>query len=222
MPLNSDTIQVSRDLHLMQVSEMLNVPIEQLRDMNPQYLRDVIPARGGIKYPLRLPAEAIGKFIDNEQQIYAYKDSVFFNPADLEKMVTNSRGTGFRPGNNFTRTRYIVKQGETLGGLAQRFNCSINDIKDWNDMYRNRIRVGQKLTIYTPKKKGGKAEKAQVNNDTKETSGVDKVTYHKVNSGDSLWEVAQAYGVKVDDICKWNNMSPESKLMTGTKIKICL
>jgi membrane-bound lytic murein transglycosylase D len=73
LPVANDTIMVNEELHLDQIAQVLNMPIQLLRDMNPQYKTDVIPAAGG-PYSVRLPLELTSRFIDLQDSIFAYKD----------------------------------------------------------------------------------------------------------------------------------------------------
>lgn len=163
LPPATDTIIVNNMLHLQQIAEVLDYPIELLRDLNPQYKIDIIPAKGK-SYVLILPKEMVGPFLDNEKNIYAYKDSVFFN----QKVLANpSRYTAsYRhevpPGS--IRIIYKVKKGDVLGSIAQRYNVSVRQLKDWNNLYRNLIRVGQRLVIYVPERT---AERLGISQDKK-------------------------------------------------------
>jgi membrane-bound lytic murein transglycosylase D len=225
IPLHTDTIMVTRDLHLMQVSEVLNIPIEQLRDLNPQYIRDIIPARGGLSYPLTLPLNSISKFIDMESYIYAYKDSIYFNPKELLKSPDYNRrnGVAYVPA-GAGKVIYIVEEGDNLGFISEKFHVNVNDLREWNDIYGNKIRVGQKLIIYTKGKKGKVT--ASSNTKPKETektqySSNNKVEYYTVKNGDTLWDIAKKYpGISQSDLRKWNDLGTESKLFPGQKIKI--
>ena len=165
MPLKTDTILINKPLHLMQVSELLKIPIAELRDLNPQYLYDIIPAKG-VSYPLSLPVEYTSKFIDLKDSVYSYKDSVYFKNKELSKSpnYTSYKNGSIKPNGNYKPIYYTVKTGETLGAIAIRFNCRINDIMDWNDLYGNRIRAGQKLVIYVPKKSAANYEQQAVSN----------------------------------------------------------
>lgn len=151
LPPATDTIIVNKMLHLQQIAEVLDYPIELLRDLNPQYKIDIIPAKGK-SYVLRLPKEMVGPFLDREKNIYAYKDSVFFN----QKVLANpSRYTAsyqheVPPGS--IRIVYKVKEGDVLGSIAQRYSVSVRQLKDWNNLYRNLIRIGQQLVIYVPER----------------------------------------------------------------------
>ena len=90
-----------------------------------------------------------------EKEIYAYKDSVFFNP---EKVVVNptsvdSRGIEEPPPGNYAKLTYTVKSGDNIGFISTWYNVRASDIRYWNNIRRNTIRAGQKLSIYVPRNK---------------------------------------------------------------------
>lgn len=151
LPPATDTIIVNNMLHLQQIAEVLDYPIELLRDLNPQYKIDIIPAKGK-SYVLRLPKEMVGPFLDREKDIYAYKDSIFFNQKILANpsKYTASYQHEVPPGS--IRIVYKVKEGDVLGSIAERYNVSVRQLKDWNNLNRNLIRVGQRLVIYVPER----------------------------------------------------------------------
>lgn len=230
MPLKTDTIIINRPLHLMQVSEMLKIPVGQLRDINPQYLNDIIPAKGA-SYPLALPVEYTSRFLELKDSIFTYKDSIYFRTKELSKSPNYSafKNGSVKPSGNYKAIYYFVKSGETLGTLAIHFNCRINDLMDWNDLYGSRIRAGQRLIIYLPKNVAANYEQqtnVQQTNDSalKKSSNIDgsaKFIYYTVKQGDSLWEIAKRYpGTTFDDICRWNNLSSNTSLLPGQLLKI--
>lgn len=114
--------------------------------------------------------------------------------------------------NNSTTTKKIithqVKSGETLSHISDKYNVYIKDIKRWNNLSSNTIKVGQKIKIYT----------ASTSN---AGSGRVQAVYYVVQKGDTLWDIAQIYdGVSVNDIIKENNITNSKKLNPGTKLKI--
>lgn len=152
-PKKSDTLMINENLHLEQVAEVLKLPIDQIRDMNPQYIRDIIPAKNSYPMPLMLPLEHVGRFIDLQDSIYAYKSSFYFNPDNLRKepeLYAQKGKKDSKKHGNLTLIRYTVKSGDNLGLISEWYNCRINDILDWNNMRSQKIRSGQKLAIYVP------------------------------------------------------------------------
>jgi membrane-bound lytic murein transglycosylase D len=241
LSLANDTVMITRELHLMQVSEVLGIPIKLLRDMNPQYRTDIIPAKDK-SYPLRLPHDYISRFIDLEDSIFAYKDSVYFNP---EKIITSptiytaSRYSHEPPPDNYARLYYKVKSGDNLGYIAEWYNVRVSDLRYWNNIRRNLIRSGQNIVVYVPKNKAGKyrnmnsmtfAEKQKmigapvtVNSETANATPAESgdYVYYTVRSGDTLWDIAKQYpGISDSDIMRLNNISNPAKIKPGQRLKI--
>ena len=140
----TDTIRTTQRMHLQQVSENLNISMDELRRLNPQYSRDILP--GGSAYALCLPSEKAGMFIDLEQAIYAYKaDSLINNRrAEINMAKVTSISGAYRVNGV---TYYTIKRGDTLGGIAKKFHCTVKQLKQWNNLPNDNIREGKKLKI---------------------------------------------------------------------------
>jgi membrane-bound lytic murein transglycosylase D len=141
----TDTVMVSRIMHLGQVASTLDIPIETLRNLNPQYKLDIIPATKKL-YTLRLPTRYTSEFVNREMEIHS-KDSLylkeFMNPANLEKK--RAEGVGYI---------YTVRSGDNLGVIAKRNGCTVKELMKWNHLKSTVIRPGQKLRIEKPKPRG--------------------------------------------------------------------
>ncbi len=141
----TDTVMINRVMHLGQVASTLNIPIETLRDLNPQYKLDIVPATKK-SYSLRLPTRYASEFILNEKTIHE-KDSLYLkeylNPANLEKK--RAEGVGYI---------YTVRKGDNLGLIAKRNRCTVKELMKWNRLKSTVIRPGQKLRIEKPKPRG--------------------------------------------------------------------
>lgn len=145
MPIQTDTIMVDRMLHFEQVSALIDIPVQQLRDLNPQYRRDIIPGKEK-PYTLTLPYEYTTAFIDREEEIYSYKDSIYFNPKVLAAPADYTMGS---TPDGKTKIIHKVVKGDTPGGIAQKYKVRLNDLKYWNNIgSKNIIRIGQNLVIY--------------------------------------------------------------------------
>ena len=84
LPAKSDTVMVSKNVHLEQVAEVVGINIDLLRSLNPMYRRDVIPGASE-PLPLRLPQTEVGKFIDMEDSVYNYKiDELLSKRSEVE------------------------------------------------------------------------------------------------------------------------------------------
>lgn len=246
-PLASDTIMVTENLHLAQVSEVLGVPIELLRDMNPQYRTDIVPVNDGPPLALRLPLEQSSRFIDLENEIYAFKDSVYFNPDKIITTPTAVNSTGGEPPpGNYARLSYTVKNGDNLGFISMWYNVRISDIRYWNNIRHNTIRAGQRLSIYVPRDRVARYEnintmtfsekQARIGKSTSPTtttassavsesaqssSGNATAVTYTVRKGDTIWDIMKLYpGVTEAEIMQWNGLTNSAKIQAGQRLKI--
>ena len=140
----TDTIRTTRRMHLQQVSDNLGIEMSELRRLNPQYSRDVLP--GGSAYALCLPTEKVGLFIDQQDSILAYKaDSLINNRRAEIDMAKVTSITGAYRVNGITY--YTIRQGDSLSTIAKKFHCSVKQLKQWNGLTGDTIRAGKKLKI---------------------------------------------------------------------------
>jgi len=153
LPLYTDTMMVHEPVHLKQVAEVLDIPIGQLRDLNPQYRQDVVPATSKKSYAIRIPQDQSAAFIDLQDSIFAYKDSVYFDPG--KKVATPQHyASSYQvdlPADKYDKLFYTVRSGDNVGYVADWYDVRASDLRYWNNIRRNLIKVGQKLVIYKPK-----------------------------------------------------------------------
>lgn len=197
--LETDTIRVKQMITLDQVSEVTGVNIEELQFLNPSYKLDIIPVIEGENYYLRLPIYAAAIFVTNEEKIYAFaKEEFDKREKPLPEYFEND-----------TKIRYRVRSGDYLGKIARQYGVRVSQIKQWNGLRSNNIRVGQRLTIYPRNAvnvniNGANKSKSKKTNKPLSTKG--KTTY-TVQEGDSLWSIALKFeGVSVDNLKEWNNI----------------
>lgn len=164
LPRAVDTILVHEPLHLQQVAAVLDIPMKELRDMNPQYRADVIPGTSKHPYAIKYPMEYTASFIDLQDSIFAYKDSVYFDPS--KKVASpQSYSASYKvdlPADKYDKLYYTVQSGDNVGYIADWYDIRASDLRYWNNISRNVIRGGQKLIIYKPK--GKSASYKEVNN----------------------------------------------------------
>ena len=201
----TDTVHVKRLITLEQVAKVTNIPLVEVEFLNPSYKVGIIPFVKEKNYSLRLPVEAIGKFVANEEAIYAFAQEEIKNrETPLPKYVEQP-----------DRIRYRVKSGDYLGKIAKRYGVGVSQIKKWNGLKSDNLRVGQRLTIY-PRKMAVSSS----NSSKSKTSSKSNLKTYTVKNGDSLWSISQKFpGVTIENIKKWNDIS-SSKLKPGMKLKV--
>lgn len=185
-PLITDTIAVNTRVHFDQISHVLNIPMEELRILNPQFRRDIIPGTAQSTYYLILPSQQIHAYILSEDEIHNYEASKYTvaatvepNPtaqtekevaqepvqpavtpeqeAEVEEVVQS--GMKAAPGTKFITHK--VGPNESLGSIANKYGVAPQQLKDWNSLRRNQLRVGQKLYVQVPDGTAKKADRPQ-------------------------------------------------------------
>lgn len=144
-----------------------------------------------------------------------------------DEELTDTKETSIIPEGTVAVT-YKVKNDDSLLGIADLFNSRVSDIRNWNNIpYTTTVKVGQTLTVYVPENmkdyyasldKTRETElnsKVPVVNNNKNAS----VVYHRVRRGENLGMIAAKYGVSINQIRDWNNIS-NNKIYSGTKLKI--
>ncbi|PKP25080.1 MAG: lytic transglycosylase [Bacteroidetes bacterium HGW-Bacteroidetes-2] len=200
----TDTIHIKQTLTFHQISEILDLPVEELKFLNPSYKLDVIPYVEGKNYTLRLPLDVLGTFVSNEDLVYAYINAESNNNEKALPQITNQN----------EQVTYRVRSGDFLGKIARDHRVTVNNIKQWNNLKSNNLKIGQRLSIFPPNATTTTTSVSQNNTTTHSTRE------YTVKSGDTLWSIAQKFpGVSIDNLKKWNDISG-SVLKPGMKIKI--
>ncbi|NKI31214.1 LysM peptidoglycan-binding domain-containing protein [Croceivirga thetidis] len=214
----TDTVLVKQTITFDQISKLVGISVEELEVLNPAYKLNIIPKDNDKKYALRLPLKHMGKFVTNEKAIY---DFAVKQLDSLEKPLPELVKAQ-------NKVRYRVRNGDYLGKIAERYGVGVSQIRRWNGLRGDNLRIGQRLTIY-PRKPVSSNSKSQSNTSNKETVVYQKPIslpsdpskIHIVESGDSLWTISQKYpGITIENLRKWNGLN-STKLKPGTKLRLC-
>ncbi|MEP3837398.1 MAG: LysM peptidoglycan-binding domain-containing protein [Algibacter sp.] len=204
----TDTVRVKQMITLDQVSEATGTPIEELQFLNPSYKLDIIPFIKGENYVLRLPRDVVGTFVNNEDRIYAFAKAEFDKREKPMPKFSNAD----------SKTTYRVKSGDYLGKISRLYGVRVSDIKKWNGLRSNNLKIGQRLTIF-PRKPNVNAT-SSAKEAVKPVPIKGETINYKVKGGDSLWSISQKFpGVSVQNIKDWNGISG-NKLKPGMILKI--
>jgi membrane-bound lytic murein transglycosylase D len=204
----TDTVQVKRLLTFEQLNETLNVSIELLQFLNPQYKLDIIPYVKNRFYTLRMPLEMVGQFVQKEAEIYAYADR---EEARMEKPLPQYFEMN-------QRIRYKVKSGDYLGKIAHRYGVRVSDLKKWNGLRSTHLSVGQRLTVY-PRRLNYTGDRSKASSQRKSQLPRGKKFEYTVQKGDSLWSISKKYPkISIRQIKEWNGIWHPKHLQPGEKI----
>jgi membrane-bound lytic murein transglycosylase D len=237
IPVSTDTIMVNKDIHLTQISEVMGIPIDELRALNPQYRTGLIPG-SATPLSLTLPMSHLGDFIDLNDTIRNYKSDLYLTR--VTRIADPSRST-YVPVDLKGKTRllYTVRDGDNLGFISEWYRVGLSDLRYWNNIYRNTIRVGQKLAIYVDPSKSDFyskintmtfEEKQEMIGKTVQSNPVvtalqsgpdgEYVTY-TVRYGDTIWDIVKMFdNVSTTDVLSLNNISDPGKIKVGQVLKI--
>lgn len=204
----TDTLRVKETIKLDQVADLMNMDMAELKFLNPAFKLDIIPHVKKEGYVLRLPVEKIGPFVAHENNIYAY--------------VQKELNKGEKPLPQLTQTdnqlRYRVRSGDNLGKIADRYGVRVSQLKKWNGLRSNNIRIGQRLTVYTRKPATRSASNSRVTS-AKAKAKINNQKLYTVRSGDTLWSISQRSGVSIQNLKSWNGIRGTS-LKPGMKLKV--
>lgn len=173
LPEKTDTIMVDRDVHMEQISNVLSIDIEQLKELNPQYRHNIINGNNKLS-ALRLPAKYINAFIDNEDSIYAYNASELLNRrliVDVREEEPVVRSSSRSRSYSYSSSRHskhsysssksskrksrrgrgssdvTVKKGDTLSSIAKRNGTTVEKLKKLNKLKGSFIKKGAKIKV---------------------------------------------------------------------------
>lgn len=173
-PLVTDTVQVGKRVNFKQIAEILDIPVEEIRMLNPQFRKDVIPGDNH-PYTLVLPSQQCLSYIMSERAIIArdadqYARRTYVEPGEaretptmLASAPTSAPDVNPQSSNasvdievpdqsasrKLVKITHVVGRGENLRDIAKKYGVSATDIKRWNGLARGKVKEGDHLTIET-------------------------------------------------------------------------
>ena len=142
LPATADTIHIHKNLNLKQVAEVCDINIDQLRSLNPQYKKDIVPGLSK-PYVLRLPNNTVNRFIELEDSIYAYKSKELLNKRQTVAVKDITKSPAYAK----NATYHKIRRGDTLGGIAMKYGVSVKQLRRLNNIRGNNITAGKTLRI---------------------------------------------------------------------------
>ncbi len=239
IPVSTDTIMFNKDIHLKQISEVMGIPLGELHALNPQYRTGLVPGSSKPQV-LTLPMSHLGDFIDLNDTIRSHKADIYLSKTT--QIADPSRST-YMPADIKGKTKliYVVQDGDNLGFISTWYNVGLSDLRSWNNIYRNTIRVGQKLAIYVDPSRSEYFSKINSMTFAEKQAMVGKtvpvnsqlVSYnvpdesdgeyiiYTVRNGDNIWNIVKMYDdVSASQVLSLNNISDASRIQVGQKLKI--
>lgn len=149
IPLDVDTIMINKETHFLQIANVLNINYDEIKTLNPQYKKDIIPAFNQ-PMPVRLRSNDLLMYIALADSIPNYNYDAYFNPTkNLNQVAANGTVTddGMMIVQKTPNKYHVVKKGETLGKIAGKYHTTVSSIKSLNHLRSTNLRVGQKLMV---------------------------------------------------------------------------
>lgn len=247
-PAAADLVKPGHSIDLRLVSDATGADLDDLRQLNPELLRMVTPSDPD--FELRLPAGTASRFEQAVQQIPESKwTSWRLHPVEdgetLAEIARHYRvtlsaldsanhldadaalSTGFlltipaappRP----RLVHYRVQRGDSLEGIAGRFEVTVSDLKRWNGIRGSHVSRGVRLRIYAggeaPAETRAAAAKASVR--TVSAGSSEGASVHRVKRGETLYSIAREYGTTVSALRESNPFLAERSLEAGDVLKL--
>lgn len=205
--LTTDSVTVKNRLYFEHISKVMDIPVDALKELNPQYRCDIIPGSATKPYTLILPSQQAFAFVVMQDSIIAY------TKREMEAQGITEDEISTEP----TPIYHKVRSGETLSKIARKYGTTVKNIKKWSGIKSDRLRVGQTVIVgwsngsYVAPKSAAKSKK--------NTATADKSSYHKVRKGETLSTIAQRYGTTVKRIKRANNMTSD-RISVGQRLAI--
>ena len=224
---NADTVLVREQVPLKIISKFTEVPVEQIKFLNPSLRKDFVP-KTYHPYPLRLPYTHVGNFQIHREEIYNYLKTPEGNKYVAEANTSSASNT-YSSGSRSPQpagtelTWYTVKSGDNLGFIAEKYGCSASNLRSWNGI-SNRIYPGQKIRVYVKSKATNTSPSSSTPKTTLVSSEINSegnIVHYTIKKGDTLWSIAKKFaGSSTAGLMKLNNLSKRSILHPGMVIKV--
>jgi membrane-bound lytic murein transglycosylase D len=253
-PMESETVRPGHPISLSLVADVTGADLDDLRMLNPELLRNVTP--NDPQFELKLPAGLGQKFQENIQHVPAEKwTSWRMHTVDsgetLAEIARRYRVTvkaiesanhleahatlpeGFllnvpTPPPAVRLVSYRVKRGDTLEGIAERYDVTVAQLKRWNNIHGSSVPRGARLRIYAGGEPSGNARgkklaengDAAVHNVSTRSASKAAAVQHRVKAGETLYSIARAYKTSVSALRQSNPFLADRELEAGDMLTI--
>lgn len=209
----TDTLIVQDFLYLKTFADLTNTCAEDLEKMNPMVRRRAFPETGR-SYIFNIPSDIKPFLLENRS--YILDSAKNTGKEELEYLAR------FSVGSTWGRDKIVhtVRSGEVLGIIAEKYKVRIADIRSWNNLSGNLIRVNQRLNIYVNENYYNSVNNYNTasNKPQEKPQPIPSSKIHLVQPGDSLWKISRQYeGLTIERIKELNNLKT-NKIKPGQKL----
>ena len=235
IPFSVDTVMIQNEVHFEQIANVLDIDIEEIKILNPQYKRMVIPAYSE-SYPLRLKNKDIIRFLELKDTICHYKYTDYFMPIKVYQGMFTGEAV---QSTDYKKLYHVVKSKESLASISAKYGLSVTELKQMNKLKSNYAKPKQRLFVgyeYV-----GQAPKDSLTDSTKVIMQTDSLAVPKpqqeinlknvqpkpqkdliycVKKGETLSSIARKYNVSLKELMTYNKIKNPNSLTVGQKLKI--
>ena len=208
--LPHDTIRVNKFLHFNTFASLTGICLEDLQKLNPSIQRNAVPETSKT-YFIKIPLFGKDNLTANRTTILDSASKV--GKKEMAVLAKNTEGSTY----GRDRVIYKVRSGDVLGSIAMRYGVRVTDLRKWNNLHGNTIRIGQRLNIWV--KQSTRSAMVASAKPSTPVAIPDSKTY-VVQPGDTLWDISKKFnGLTIEKIKSLNNLN-NSKLQPGQKLII--
>ncbi|WP_420806308.1 LysM peptidoglycan-binding domain-containing protein, partial [Liquorilactobacillus cacaonum] len=150
---------------------------------------------------------------------YAAKLMTIINTYNLTKYDTTNSTNNSSSSTSNTSSSYTVKSGDSLWAIANKYGISVANLKSWNSLSSDTIYVGQSLKVSDSSSSNNSSSSSNNSSSTSSSSTSNTSSSYTVKSGDSLWAIANKYGISVANLKSWNSLSSDT-IYVGQSLKV--
>lgn len=216
---STDTLQINKSLSFKQIADFTGISEDHLKFYNPIYKIQFVPANLDNPLPFVFPKSKNLEFtalLDSNLQFENTANPIILvSETNIDKPSNASSNKGLKI--------HKVRRGENLGLISNKYNIDLKKLKKINNLKSNNIYPGQLLKIreINLNKTTTSIEQIKEQQEKKSTAQNLKVIYHKVQSGDTLWNIAQRYeGITIADLIAVNKIKNSKSLKIGMVLKV--
>lgn len=210
MLMASDTLMVNHYLHFDTFAKLTGVCLDDMQKLNPSVKHNALPDVTK-PYVLHIPEMAKARLEIDRVAILDSASKV--GKKELQLLASNSAGSTY----GRDRIVYKVRSGDVLGSIALRYHVRVNDIKKWNNLRSNTIRIGQRLNIWLKPSQATVLASARNTGSSQPAPIPDSKTY-VVQPGDTLWDISRKFdGLTIEKLKSLNNLNG-NKIHAGQRL----
>jgi len=208
----TDTLKINYKVSFQKIAETLNMDISVLKKLNPLYRKNIIPNLNRPTH-LILPKKKVVSYLEKEEKLYNGRKAS--KKKHARKNNTDEKGK---------KIIHRVRKGEYFHKIAMKYNCTIEEIREWNDLKSNNLQVGQKLVVYVDPQYLRKIREEETRLRKEDLGDTNRrVIYYTIKKGDTIWSIANKFNCdSIAELLKTNNIQDEKDIEPGKELKIYL